>query len=72
MEFCTALLSMLIVGAYEYRPGLMYVERFNYDTQEVEELIVYTEDYISCWENGVPVRQPTTVDGGGGPTPSDT
>ena len=63
---------MMIVGAYEFKPGLMYVEQYNYDTQQVEELIVYTDDYLSCWEDGVPVRGPGTYDGGGGPTPSDT
>ena len=36
---------MMIVGAYEFKPGLMYVEQYNYDTQQVEELIVYTDDY---------------------------
>ena len=64
---------MMIVGAYEFKPGLMYVEQYNYDTQQVEELIVYTDDYLSCWEDGVPVRQDQQqYDGGGGPTPSDT
>ena len=63
---------MMIVGAYEFKPGLMYVEQYNYDTQQVEELIVYTDDYISCWEDGVPLREPRAVDGGGRPTPSDT
>ena len=63
---------MMIVGAYEFKPGLMYVEQYNYDTQQVEELIVYTDDYISCWEDGVPLREPRAVDGGGGSTTSDT
>lgn len=60
MDICSALFSMMIVGAYEFKPGLMYVEQFNYDTQQVEELIVYTDDYISCWEDGVPAVESRT------------
>ena len=51
MDICTALFSMMIVGAYEFRPGLMYVEQLNLETNETQELIVYTDDYLRCWED---------------------
>ena len=51
MDICAALFSMMIVGAYEYRPGLMYVEQLNLETNETQELIVYTDDYLRCWED---------------------
>jgi hypothetical protein len=54
MEICSFILSLVIVGAYETRPGIMYVEFLENDT--VQELYVYTDDYLSCWDNGVPVR----------------
>ena len=69
MDICTSLFALMIVGAYEYRPGLMHVEQINTKTGEITELIVYTDDYLSCWENGVPVRGPGSTDGGGTSTP---
>ena len=35
----------MIVGAYEIKPGIMHVELLNTQTETVEELYVYTEDY---------------------------
>ena len=54
MDVCSALFALMIVGAYEYRPGLMHVEQLNPDNGEVIQLIVATDDYLSCWEDGVP------------------
>ena len=54
MELCSFILSLVIVGAYEGRPGIMQVQYLENET--VEEIYVYTEDYISCLEDGVPVR----------------
>lgn len=62
MEICTALFALWIVGATEYRPGLMQVDQLNIDTGEVTQLIVTTDDYLSCWENGVPVQRPGSTD----------
>ena len=56
MTLCAFLFSTMITGAYEYRPGIMHVELLNTQTETIEELYVYTEDYIQCWDNGVPVR----------------
>ena len=56
MDVCSALFALWIVGAYEYRPGLMTVEQLNPDNGEIIELIVTTDDYLSCWEDGVPLR----------------
>ena len=36
----------------------MQVQYYRKQTETVQEPIVYTEDYLSCWEDGVPVRQP--------------
>ena len=55
---------MMIVGAYEFRPGMMLVEQYNFQTETTEELIVYTDDYLSCWEDGLPIRQPGSADAG--------
>ena len=41
----------MIVGAIETRPGIMYVELLNTSTDTVEELYVYTEDYLQCWDS---------------------
>ena len=46
---------MMIVGAIESRPGIMHVELLDTSTETVEEIYVYTEDYLNCWENGLPV-----------------
>ena len=64
VSICSTLFALSIVGAYEFRPGLMLVEQFNPQTGTTEELIVYTDDYLSCWEDGVPVRQPGSADRG--------
>ena len=64
VSICSTLFALSIVGAYEFRPGLMLVEQFNPQTGTTEELIVYTDDYLSCWEDGVPVRQPGAASGG--------
>ena len=50
MELCAILLSSLVVGAYEFKPGIMRVDLMNFETEQIEELIVYTDDYIQCWE----------------------
>ena len=70
MEICSFILSLVIVGAYEIRPGIMYVEFLENDT--VQELYVYTDDYLSCWDNGVPLRESGPAIGGGTSTPSDS
>ena len=70
MEICSFILSLVIVGAYETRPGIMYVEFLENDT--VHDAYVYTEDYLSCWENGVPVQLPRDTNSGGASTPSDS
>jgi len=51
MELCTALMSLTIIGAYEFNPGLMSVEQWNPKTESVEEMVVHTDEYLSCWEN---------------------
>ena len=56
VSFCAALFSALIVRAYEYKPGQMYVEHFNQDTLETYATFVYTDDYLKCWEDGLPVQ----------------
>ena len=60
MELCSFILSLVIVGAYEGRPGIMQVQYLENET--VEEIYVYTEDYISCWEDGVPIQRPGSID----------
>jgi len=72
MSLCAFLFSTMITGAYEIRPGIMHVELLNTQTETIEELYVYTEDYLSCWNNGVPVRLPGDTDSGGASTPSDS
>ena len=62
----------MITGAYEYRPGIMRVELLNTQTETIEELYVYTEDYLQCWDNGVPVQLPGDTNSGGASTPSDS
>ncbi len=49
---CAYVLSMLIVGATEIRPGIMMVQHLDYQTNEVIETVMYTEDYLACWEDG--------------------
>ena len=56
MNLCAYLLSMMIIGAYESRPGIMHVELLDTSTHETEEIYVYTNDYLKCWTDGVPVR----------------
>jgi len=58
MTLCAFLLSSMIASAYEIKPGIMHVEIMNFQTDAVEELYVYTEDYLQCWDNGVPVELP--------------
>ena len=54
MELCSLILSLAIVGAYEGKPGIMQVQYLENDN--IEEIYVYTEDYLNCFENGLPVR----------------
>ena len=54
MELCSFILSLVIVGAYEGRPGIMQVQYL--ENQTVEEIYVYTEDYLACWNGDFPVR----------------
>ena len=72
MTLCSFLFSTMIVGAYETRPGIMYVEFMRTPNDPVEELYVYTEDYVQCWNNGVPVQLPGDTDNGGGQPASDS
>ena len=67
MELCSFILSLLIVGATETRPGIMRVQYL--EGNLVEEIYVYTEDYLSCWENGLPIQQLGPTDSGGASTP---
>ena len=67
MELCSFILSLLIVGATETRPGIMRVQYL--EGNLVEEIYVYTEDYLSCWENGLPIQQLGPTDSGGTSTP---
>ena len=62
----------MITGAYEIKPGIMHLELLNTQTETIEELYVYTEDYLQCWDNGVPVQLPGDTDEGGASTPSDS
>ena len=64
ISICSTLFALSIVGAYEFRPGMMLVEQWNPTTDTTEELIVYTDDYLSCWEDGIPIRQPGSTDRG--------
>lgn len=54
MELCSFILSLVIVGAYEGRPGIMQVQYLENET--VQEIYVYTEDYLRCLEDGLPVQ----------------
>ena len=49
---CTYLLSKLIVGATEIKPGIMMIQHLDYKTNEVIETVMHTEDYVACWEDG--------------------
>ena len=60
MELCSFILSLVIVGAYEVRPGTMQVQYLENET--VQEIYVNTEDYLACWENSLPVRQSESAD----------
>jgi len=51
MELCSFILSLVIVGAYEGRPGIMQVQYLENET--VQEIYVYTEDYLRCWESPI-------------------
>ena len=62
MTLCSFLFSAMITGAYETRPGIMQVQLLNTQTETIEELYVYTEDYLQCWDNGVPVLEPGQTD----------
>ena len=55
MELCSFILSLVIVGAYEGRPGTMQVQYLENET--VQEIYVNTEDYLACWDNPIPVRR---------------
>ena len=58
MEFiCSTLFSLAIVGAYEVAPGWMQVHQWDPYQDKIITLGVATDDYLSCWENGVPVRR---------------
>ena len=70
MELCSFILSLVIVGAYEGRPGIMQVQYLENET--VEEIYVYTEDYLQCWDNGVPVQLPGDNDDGRGQPSTDS
>jgi len=60
MELCSFILSLVIVGAYEGRPGIMQVQYL--ENKTVEEIYVYTEDYLACWDNGIPISGPESTD----------
>ena len=63
MAICSFLLSVAIVGAYEIKPGIMHIEYLDqYDVEKVEEIYLYTDDYLKCWDNGVPVQQSGSPD----------
>ena len=71
MTLCAFLFSTMITGAYEARPGIMYVELLNTQTETIEELYVYTEDYLRCWETPI-FPEPGSTDGGGESTSSNS
>ena len=60
MELCSFILSLVIVGAYEGRPGIMQVQYLENET--VQEIYVYTEDYLACWDGGFPIQQSGPTD----------
>ena len=72
MTLCSFLFSAMITGAYETRPGIMQVQLLNTQTETIEELYVYTEDYLQCWDNGVPVQLPGDNDDGRGQPSTDS
>lgn len=58
MDFiCSTLFAFTIVGAYEVAPGWMQVNQLNPYTNEIITLGVPTDDYLSCWENGVSLQR---------------
>ena len=57
MDFCTFMLSLTIVGAVEAQPNIMFVQYIDDETRHVEELYVYTEDYIGCLEQPAPLPE---------------
>ena len=52
---CSCLLSLTIVGATEVAPEIMYIQYMDYSTNRIEELYVDTNEYTSCFADGVPV-----------------
>ena len=76
MTLCSFLMSTLIVGAVETRPGIMHLTLLNEGTATTqatfEELYVYTGDYVQCWNNGIPVQPAGPTDSGGDVTPSNS
>ena len=62
MDVCSALFALWIVGAYEITPGSMRVQQLNPDNNEIIELTVPTNDYLSCWEEGIPLRWSRSID----------
>ena len=68
MELCSFILSLVIVGAYEGRPGTMQVQYLENET--VQEIYVYTEDYLACWDNPIRVRPIGSTDWRGTSTSS--
>ena len=74
MSLCSFLLSTMIVGAYETRPGIMHLELLNTQSETTEELYVYTEDYLQCWDSNGEFILPESgsTDSGRASTPSDS
>ena len=65
MDFiCSTLFAFMIVGAYETSPGWMQVQQLDQTTGNIITLGLATEDYLSCWEDGLPIRQPGSTAGG--------
>ena len=54
--------AFAIVGAYEVAPGWMQVNQLNPYINKIITLGVETDEYLSCWKNGVPVRPTRSVD----------
>ena len=55
MDLCSFLLSVFVLKAYEFTPGLMRVNVLDTRTETVHELIVETNEYLTCWENNLSV-----------------
>ena len=72
MDICSLILSLSIVGAYEFSPNNMMVQYWEPVTNTFEEIVVYTDDYIECLERPVPLRETGGADSGGGGTTSDS